>query len=161
MATPTNLPAAQTTGNVLTAAYMNDLRGAFRILQVVQDTSTTVQSTTSATYVDTDLSLTITPQSTGSKILAVFAGVSFSNSTGTEGACNIVRSSTTIAEAIGLSYNSAGNAIGSPIIVVLDSPSTASAVTYKVQFKRVGGVGSFLVNPNSSFGSLTLLEVSA
>ena len=33
MATPTNLPATQTSGNVLTAAWLNDLRGAFRILQ--------------------------------------------------------------------------------------------------------------------------------
>jgi hypothetical protein len=161
MATPTNLPASFVTGAVLTAAQQNDLRGAFRILQVLQDTTTTVQSSSSGTYADTDLSITITPQSTSNKILAVFAGVSFSNSTGTEGACNIVRTSTQISEIVGLSYNSAGNAIGSPIMVVLDSPATTSAITYKVQFKRFGGAGSFLLAPNNSFCSFTLLEVSA
>ena len=161
MATPTTLPASFVAGNILEAAQLNDLRGAFRILQVVQDSTTSNQSTTSATYVDTDLSLSITPQSSSSKILAVFAGVTFSNAAATEGACNIVRSSTTIAEAIGLSYNSAGSTIGTPIIVALDSPATASAVTYKVQFKRVGGIGTFLIAANSSYCSLTLLEISA
>jgi hypothetical protein len=54
MATPTNLPATQTTGNVLTAAYMNDLRGAFRVLQVVQGTPVTAEvSNSTSTYVDT------------------------------------------------------------------------------------------------------------
>jgi hypothetical protein len=161
MATPTTLPAAFTVGQVLTAAQMNNLRGAFRILQVVQDTTNAIQTTTSATYVDTDLSLSITPQSSSSKILAVFSGVCFSTNTTTEGAFNIVRSSTTIAEIAGLGYNSAGAAIGTPIIVCLDSPATASAVTYKVQYKRIAGAGNFILSVNGSFASLTLLEVSA
>ena len=49
MATPTTLPASFTAGQVLTAAQMNDLRGAFRVLQVVQATKANTFSTTSAT----------------------------------------------------------------------------------------------------------------
>jgi hypothetical protein len=161
MATPTTLPASFTAGNVLTALQMNNLRGAFRILQVVQDTTTSPQSTTSATYADTDLSLSITPQSSSSKILAVFSGISFATQGSTEGAFKIVRSSTDIAEILGLSYSSAGAAIGTPIIIYLDSPATASAVTYKIQYKRIAGAGAFVLAQNGSFCSLTLLEVSA
>jgi len=36
MATPTSLPASFTSGQVLTAAQMNNLRGGFRVLQVEQ-----------------------------------------------------------------------------------------------------------------------------
>ena len=43
MATPTNLPASFVAGAILTAAQQNDLRGAFRVLQVVQGTTTTAQ----------------------------------------------------------------------------------------------------------------------
>jgi len=83
MATPTNLPAAQTTGNVLTAAWVNDLRGAFRILQVVQGATTTLASSTSSTFVDTNLSATITPQSTSSLILVVYSQDTFSSAAST------------------------------------------------------------------------------
>ena len=161
MATPTTLSAAFVAGAVLEASQLNDVRGAFRILQVVQDSTTSPQSTTSATYADTDLSLSITPQSSSSKILAVFSGLSFSTQASTEGGFKIVRSSTDIAEISGLSFSSAGSNIGTPIIVVLDSPATASAVTYKVQYKRIAGAGAFVLAQNASYCSLTLLEVSA
>ena len=161
MATPTNLPGSFTAGNVLTAAQMNDVRGAFRILQIVADSTTSAQTVSSGTYADTDLSIAITPQATSNKILAVFTGISYSDATGTEGSFRIMRGSTSIAEINGLGYNSAGNAIGSPLIVCLDSPSTTSSTTYKVQFKRFGGAGTIYLSPNSSYSSLTLLEVSA
>ena len=40
MATPTTLPAAFVSGAILTADQMNNLRGAFRVLQVVTSTAT-------------------------------------------------------------------------------------------------------------------------
>jgi hypothetical protein len=42
MATPTTLPASFVAGNILTAAQLNNLRGAFRVLQVVQATDATL-----------------------------------------------------------------------------------------------------------------------
>ena len=63
MATQTNLPAAWTSGQVLTAAALNNLRGAFRIMQIVSATTSTEQSSSSSTYADaTSLSVSITPQ---------------------------------------------------------------------------------------------------
>jgi hypothetical protein len=40
MATPTTLPATFVAGNVLEAEQLNDLRGAFRVLQTVSTTKT-------------------------------------------------------------------------------------------------------------------------
>ena len=71
MATPTNLPAAVATGDVGTAAQFNNLRGAFRILQVVQATYGTNVINSTNVYADTGLTATITPQSSTSKILVV------------------------------------------------------------------------------------------
>ena len=78
MATPTTLPATFTAGQVLTAAQMNNLRGAFRILQVVTGTSATNTTTTSTSYVTSGLSASITPSATSSKVMIFVSGV-FSN----------------------------------------------------------------------------------
>jgi hypothetical protein len=48
MAAVTTLPAAFVAGNVLTAAQLNNLRGAFRVLQVVQSITTTAVTITSS-----------------------------------------------------------------------------------------------------------------
>ena len=71
MATPTTLPATFVSGAVLTAAQQNDLRGAFRVLQVV--TGTTIEPVTNSTTTpeDTTLTQTITPTSTSSKVLVL------------------------------------------------------------------------------------------
>jgi hypothetical protein len=66
MATPTSLPASFTTGAVLTAAQMNDLRGAFRVLQVLQGNTTSQVANSGTSYIDTGASVTITPSSTSS-----------------------------------------------------------------------------------------------
>ena len=54
MATPTTLPATFVAGNVLTAAQMNDLRGAFRVLQIVSTTKTDTFTTSNTNTVKAD-----------------------------------------------------------------------------------------------------------
>ena len=49
MATPTALPSTFVANTVLPAADLNLLRGAFRVLQVVQSSYATVGSTVSGT----------------------------------------------------------------------------------------------------------------
>jgi hypothetical protein len=98
MATPTTLPASFTSGQILTASELNDLRGAFRVLQVVQSTKNNVFSTSSATFVDiTDLSVSITPSATTSKIL-VCMSVQTAAGGGGDALIRLVRDSTAIAE---------------------------------------------------------------
>jgi hypothetical protein len=163
MATPTNLPASQTTGNVLTAAYVNDLRGAFRILQVVQASHSTEVSTTSTSYVTTGLTASITPQSTTSKILAyvsmptekttvsIFSGAYIAlfrgTVTGTNLVENLLYSEQQIVSTLALNW--------------LDSPSTTSAQVYTVGIKTNSGAVTVKSCPGSLKASLVLMEVSA
>ena len=86
MATRTTLPATFVAGNVLTAAQQNDLRGAFRILQVEQVTKLDTFSTSSTSFTDiTGLSITITPSSATNKILFMMNVGAYGNSSGNIG----------------------------------------------------------------------------
>jgi hypothetical protein len=164
MATPTNLPAAQTTGNVLTAAYVNDLRGAFRILQVVTAFTATQVTSASATFIDTNLTATITPQSTSNKIL-----VYVSQGIGTNAAdivsLRTVRDSTTIDTFGHVNYSAAGFILNYGTFISFDSPATTSATTYKTTFARTSGTSNAFVNYADANGqqrsTIVLMEISA
>jgi hypothetical protein len=192
MATPTSLPASFVAGNVLTAAQMNNLRGAFRILQVVNTIKTdTFTSGTIAKGAEADvtgLSATITPSSTSSKILVIAnvngstLGTALANAPLVvyrvyRGATSIGQgdasgSRTQVATHSGVATTSAG--MGNGVSIILDSPATTSATTYKVTFVNsttMNATAVFYCNivsndvnaaetPRAS-SSLTLLEVSA
>lgn len=148
MATKTNLPAAQTTGNVLTAAYVNDLRGAFRILQVVESANdTTLKSTTSLTFADSSLTLTITPQATSNKILCVYVVNGFVAGSTTGLGLRLLRGASTV---VGTDYdNGYGSASGNAfntMLYYIDSPATTSATTYKIQYNRNQGATTAYMN---------------
>ena len=162
MATPTTLPASFTAGQVLTAAQMNNLRGAFRILQVVTATTATQASTTSATYADTGLSVTITPSSTSSKILVVALPNGCAKAGNIYTGWKLVRGSTDIS-IIGPTL---GNTVSTLTFVgfnvqaiYLDSPATTSATTYKLQFNSTGATAYAQTDGATSY--IALLEVSA
>jgi hypothetical protein len=166
MATPTNLPATVTAGQVYTAANVNDLRGAFRILQVVQGTTSTIVSNSTATLADTGLSATITPQETSSKILVIVSHNSCGKSNdGSQNSLNLAlfRGATnikTLTNALGFTNSLLSN-IFAAHAVVFDSPSTTSATTYKTQFSNFQTGASVTVQIQGVESSITLLEVSA
>jgi len=165
MATPTTLPATFVSGNTLLASELNDLRGAFRILQVVEGTYSTSTSSSSATMADTGLSATITPSSTSSKIL-VYANHSVcqkgSANLGNRIDCQIVRGSTAIANLYSQFFNGVANdQRGGISLIKLDSPNTVSATTYKTQFANGAGVASVTMQVDSSLSTIILMEVSA
>ena len=159
MATPTSLPATFVAGNVLTAAQMNDLRGAFRILQVVQQTRTTATSTTANAWVSTGLTATITPTSATSTILVISHLPCRGNST-TVGHTvyrgDIATGTELTGVANGFGDFDSGRTISTGLIV--DSPATTSATTYTQAFIS-SNADAFL--SSIRLGSLTLMEVSA
>jgi hypothetical protein len=184
MATPTTLPATFVSGNVLTAQQMNDLRGAFRILQVVSTTKTDTFTSSSTSFTDiTGLSVSITPSATSSKVF-ILANVITTVDLDRAAFLQLVRDST----AIGLGdtagsrtrvtsfwvtgSSDAGfpNVPGLQSIMFLDSPNTTSATTYKVQ-GAINAAGSFYVNRYASdvdsatrgrsISTITAFEVSA
>jgi len=179
MATPTNLPGSFSVGQVLTAADMNNLRGAFRILQVVSANVTDInQSTTSTTFVDvTGLSVSITPQSTSSKVFVIASFNVGADGSADDTWYNLNRGATALAQGTGgtnnstlqyrFSYDGAGYQTYQIVNLVcsfLDSPNTTSATTYKMQWRT--RVGTIYLNrrgdTNSAVSSsITAFEISA
>ena len=167
MATPTTLPATFVAGDVLTAAQMNNLRGAFRVLQVVSANYGTQTNNSTTTYADTGLTATITPSATTSKILVLVhqAGVAKGGANAASG-CDLLllRGATglsTFAYAAGYTNSTADNYIGSQTSMYLDSPATTSATTYKTQFKNQQAAAGVTVQVGSAQSNIVLLEISA
>jgi hypothetical protein len=166
MATPTNLPIAATAGSVLTADYVNALRGAFRVLQVVQGVTSTLVTNNTSTLADTGLSATITPQSSDNKILILIAHNSCAKgNNNTQNGLNLalLRGATnikTLTNALGFTDSLLVN-IFPAFAVVLDSPNTTSATTYKTQFSNFQNTPSATVQAQSVQSTITLIEISA
>jgi len=123
----TALPAAITTG---------------KVLQIVSDTTTDTTTVGSTTFTDvTNLSVSITPAATSSKILLIasMSGRNYAESNALrEYKLAFVRGSTIVYQKYAYDLEAgvgANNRYVSPIqdISFVDSPSSTSALTYKVQ----------------------------
>ena len=130
------------------------------ISQVVQAVNSTLASTTSSSYSDTGLTASITPTSTSSKILINISAGLGNTSASKNNNVIIVRDSTTIEEYSRVSFSGGGHANVQNSFVFLDSPSTTSAITYKLQYKTDSGTLRFNDNSGGSPAStITLMEV--
>jgi hypothetical protein len=177
MATPTTLPASFVAGNVLQAAQLNDLRGAFRVLQVVSTTKTDTwsQSALSGTFYDvTGLSVSITPSATSSLVLVVaMVNAPLSSHRLVRGSTAIAVGDAASSRQQATSGDSGGvNTPASRILMTLDSPATTSATTYKVQAVSQSDVTATIyvnrTDADSNFNyvartasSITVMEISA
>jgi hypothetical protein len=161
MATPTNLPGSFSVAQVLTAANMNNLRGAFRILQVVEAGATSFVASTTTTYADTGVTATITPQATSSKILVIHSTNIYSNGAVCGASLRLVRGSTELDRLLDLCYGTNSGLLAHHTACYLDSPNTTSATTYKTQFARTSGGSTIFVQPNSNRSTIVLMEISA
>jgi len=118
--------------------------------QVVQVKSTLITGTTavsSNTYGDI-MSLAITPKSSTNKILVQASGCLSNNTLGNLTMLKLLRGSTQIASGSAGSYNGSAFFIPAEVwtaggfaINFLDSPSTTSATTYKIQIAAFNGTG--------------------
>ena len=153
-----------------------------KILQVVSTEKLDPFTTTSNTPVDiTGMSVSITPSSTSSKILVMASCGAVSNITGGQAteifllrdSTNIHRSSNTSGNtrATTVRNGSANYEVESMAFQHLDSPSTTSAVTYKLQIAtQDSGTACFNrrgddTGGNSSFAKaaaeITVMEIGA
>jgi hypothetical protein len=176
------LNAIPAVANAVTTSYINDgavtkakmaASGAWApagtVLQVVNGSLSTAFSTTSTSFVDTGLTASITPTSTSSKILAIvnLNGV-HSSDTSYNVYFTLIRNSTNLTN-VSLSNGwgiRSGQSIGrwgSDSISYLDSPSTTSATTYKIQLASEGSGRTAYVSDVNSFNALstiTLMEIA-
>lgn len=134
------------------------------VLQVVNATYTAQTSTSSSTFVDTGLTASITPSSINSKILVtVFIGGVLKQSGDAYGSFRLVRNSTqilTFENGVGYTASSAYNGVGSVGTTYLDSPSTTSATTYKVQGNSVANTAYIFWSNNNCASTITLMEIA-
>jgi hypothetical protein len=160
MATPTNLPAAFTVGQILTSTQMNNLRGAFRVLQVIEGRSTTQVSNATTSYVDTGLTVTITPQAATNKVLVFATTPVYMADSACDTQFEVLREATSLAINRQNDSTSPDTQTTSSMII-LDTPATTSATIYKVRFKNnVASKTSYVMN-GSQFGSIIVCEISA
>ena len=124
-------------------------------------------TTTSQSYVDTGIAATITPTSTNSKILVVANLNGVYKSTGNNAvSTKLLRGSTDIGtiESMNTYTDSTIPSVSGSSISYLDSPSTSSAVTYKVQFASISGALVYInLRWNGSYtthSTLTLMEIA-
>jgi len=159
----TTLTLPTTSGTVLTNG-INTNFPAGSVLQVVQSIYGTQVLSTSATYADTGLTATITPSSTSNKILVLVTadGVYATGGASTISTFQIVKNGSSLYE-----FGNGGNAGATSLTIVtgscsvnyLDSPSTTSALTYKLQIKNKYATGTVGVSTFDGKQSITLIEV--
>lgn len=130
------------------------------LLQVVSSTSTTgggYISTTSTSFVTTNFSVTITPSSTSSKIYLVATGIF--ESSGNNARLTIYRNGVNVAGSVGIAQTNATNAWVPFSMSYLDSPATASSITYTIYFLNGGGNTTYFGGDGQTM-SFTAMEIS-
>lgn len=147
-------------------------------LQTRQSVKTDTQTLTSTTFTDiTGLDRTIQPQSLSSSVL-VCASLCVGAASGAAGYIRLVRDSTTIGvgDAAGSRAQvsngfcdfSSGSVLFPTVVMFLDTPSSTSTLTYKVQFRGVSASAVYINRSGtdtdtSAFGrgisSLTVMEI--
>lgn len=121
------------------------------VLQIVESANdTTLRSSTTTTFGDTGLTLTITPKSVNSKILCLYGVQTYSSGATTGVGLRLLRGATTVVTDIDNAYGSASGVSVTTQLYYLDSPSTTSATTYKIQFNRNQGASTSYVNASGS-----------
>lgn len=148
------------------------------VVQVVSADKLDVFTTSSTSYVDvTGWTATITPSKATSKILVLYSTTT-SNNTGAYTGFQIVRTSTAVGNGTASGsrtaankgyYDATGSGGASMMGMYLDSPSTTSATTYKIQVRVHANtltVGATFANGDnvatySCLTNITLMEVLA
>jgi hypothetical protein len=142
-----------------------------KVLQVVQGVVTTGFTTTSATNVDTGLTVTITPSSASSKIMVIVSVPSAKTLNTATGVTNnysqfaLVRGSTILQNMLigyfGLASSNYPQIYQSISSSYLDSPATTSATTYKVR-ARIDASTDVAFNGSSEIiNSIVVMEIGA
>ena len=137
-----------------------------KVLQVVEGTYATTTTITSTSYTDTNLTASITPSATSSKILVIVQhNTQQYRTAGTVDAIiQLLRDATQIRT--NNQFLEIGGATSilfrnNPVILCLDTPSTTSSITYKTQAKifNTSSSHSIATSANNLTDTITLIEI--
>ena len=152
-------------GGTPTASSLG-IGGTGKIGQVVFATSSTTQTSTSTSYVDTGLNASITPSSTSSKILVLISINGFiigSNASSMD--IDIARGGTVVLEYQRALYKASSATETQLFFQCLDSPNTTSSINYRTRMRRGSGGETVLTDYSDANGdsisTITLMEVLA
>lgn len=126
-------------GTALSWKTFNQLK----ILQIVVGTTTTSSNTNSATFVDSNLTVSITPKINGSKIL-VFAAAKVQANAGNTAYFTLARGTTNLSSSANGFCTLSASTNDDISMIAYDSPATTSATNYLVRFRTDGGGGAVL-----------------
>jgi hypothetical protein len=162
------------TGQVLTVAggvpTWAAPAGGGKVLQVVQGTLTSDASTTSLSFVDTGITVNITPSSATSKVYVAVNFWGYVTKSGSVtlnvGEYNLVRGATQLQKikSGATAFASTSNPFHyyAMAFSYLDSPATTSATTYKVQFQAdSSGQTSGILASATQIASIVVMEIGA
>lgn len=130
------------------------------VLQIVNATTSTQTANSTGTYIDTTLTVTITPKSSTSKIFVAVNQSLYIDTAAGGAVIKLVRDSTVLQTQIDPTFNVAGRGVGNVSFLYLDSPATTSATTYKTTFALTGGA-TIYTQINNNFANITAFEISA
>ena len=137
--------------------------GVGKILQVVRATDSTTRTTTSTSFVDANISVTITPKKNDSAVLLLwvtqvrYASTDFIIMRIADSSNNAISG----AESMSSGDIAASNTAANPSILAgFATPGTTSAVTFKGRFASNGGGLASILNATCT-GQLYALEVAA
>ena len=144
--------------------------GGGKVLQITSATYGTTVSTTTSTFVDTGLSCALTPAATSSKILG-YGGINGTRKDGPTGVglalCEDIGGAgyscfqNTFEGLGGYDAGNGTNMIAGNSFGAVRSPSTTSAVTYKVQLKSTLNTGTTYVQGSNAISWMILVEIGA
>jgi hypothetical protein len=156
---------------ITTAGVPSSAMPAGSVLQVVQGKLSSSFSTSSTGQVDTGLTATITASSTSNKILCFvnLNGIRTNNTTYNTH-IYLLRNGTNL-DGVGLSgafftYFAAtqlSGRVGTVSNMILDTPATTSACTYKIQFATESASSTSYLNDQASFltpSTIILMEIA-
>ena len=154
--------------------------GGGKVLQVVQAVKTDTSSTTSTSFTDVSgFSANITPASTSNKILVLVTIGGMGENAVSQAFFRLDRNGSVVGvgDAVGNRkqisgasiYISNNNSMASTAFNYLDSPSTTSSLTYKIQFSANAGTvfvnrshtDSDATTTSRGTSSITLMEIGA
>ena len=154
--------ATQLTGTVAAARLP-----AGAVLQVASATYSTITSSSTTTYADSGLTVSITPSSATSKILVLISINGISKGTDCCLNARLNRDSTSISNITGLAAytGSAVTATGSAAFNYLDSPASTSSIAYKLQIASSNAGRTIQINDYAavlgSVSAITVMEIAA
>ena len=140
-----------------TKNYVDTTTNTGRILQIISSTGTTSSTTTSTTFVTTNQTVSITPQSSTSKIKIELA-FPVAVGAGNTASFALFRGAINLTDATNGFWKAPANLTAFGSYVFVDSPGTTSALTYALYFKT--GVDGVTTSANNETWSIIATEIS-